>query len=574
MATPALRRWILVNYSGYPYAPNSLMPDNGLANLAGALQAAGGEATILDYATVGTLAALNTPELTRELARVWERVIRPLSSTSSRFVRLRTVLALGRAESHRRRLQRRLLAQIGDELVRRVRRDHVQAVGFKLWNGDGLTGSVTLARRIRRECPGIRVFGGGPHVDMFGPWLLPRYPIFDALAYGEGEETIVRLAEDGAEARHYAHLPNLWYLEGRRAIRTEPRMVERLDDLPSPVYDPEVYPALSGEDKIRIFVLDESRGCRNHCAFCIHPVKSHRTLRLRRLERLWAEIERLQRAGRTFAFRFAGSSTPFHLLNSFAMEACRRQRPLLYSSFAHVRGGEEADFVTLRKSGCVALFFGVESGSQRILDRMCKGITIDQIERTILRCREAGVAAVCSLIYPAPGEDEMSRQETLALIGRVRPDGVTVQPAGVLPGTPWFQDPAAYGIAFSNRDHYVRRAMVWKAKLLLPPALWRSLPVRVNGRPWREILRSTGEMVRDIEAAGIPCALSDDLILMSACAGMDPVAFRDEARRAFFTGDIEGVRRLVNRMHRTLGSTASSTEAGPRKWERTAGQPN
>jgi len=67
MSDKALHRWLLVNYAGYPYAPNSLMPDNGLANLAGALLQTRNEVEILDYCTLGTLQRFSTPDLTAAL---------------------------------------------------------------------------------------------------------------------------------------------------------------------------------------------------------------------------------------------------------------------------------------------------------------------------------------------------------------------------------------------------------------------------------------------------------------------------------------------------------------------------
>jgi len=60
MRNSKLKKWLLVNYAGYPYAPNSLMPDNGMANLAGALIKSGCEVEILDYGTVTTLARLTS----------------------------------------------------------------------------------------------------------------------------------------------------------------------------------------------------------------------------------------------------------------------------------------------------------------------------------------------------------------------------------------------------------------------------------------------------------------------------------------------------------------------------------
>ena len=550
MGGQTLERWLLVNYAGYPFAPNSLMSDNGLANLAGALAARGRAVEILDYCTVETLRRFTSPALTRRLVRAWDNVRGGTGrGVGAAWRKLNALVRLQACERARQRLQEQALAALGQELVAQVREHGITAVGFKLWNGDGLEGAVQLAGVIRRVCPGVRVFGGGPMVDFFMEGLLGPAAPFDALVYGEGEETIQQLAEMGAVATSFGEIPNLLYRKDGRVLRTGERIIEDLDGLPLPLYAPEVYPALRGDDKIKIVVVDESRGCANQCAFCVHPMKSHRRLRLKSIPRLMQEIEQLDRAFGYRTFRFAGSCTPYGLLNAFAAEAVRRQRPLVYASFAHLRNTGEADFGLLRQSGCVALFFGIESGCQRLLDRMRKGVRADTVAETFRRANAAGIFTVGSLIYPAPGEDAASRQETLDLIAAAHPGSVALQPPVVAPRTDWFDHAADYGIAFRDRDAYVQALMRWKAKLLLPTALWRPLAVTVDGKPYKRVLKETAEFGRQLSALGVLTSVSDDAYLMSVRAGTEIRAFRDDTLRAFFTGDVDAISQVVVRIN-------------------------
>ena len=549
MARHCLDRWLLVNYAGYPYAPNSLMPDNGLANLAGALGAAGCEVEILDYGTVETLRRLADPSLRPRLAAAWRRLRTPESSPWARLPQLAALFALRYCESRRTRWQARVVAEIADEVVERVRARGIQAVGFKLWNGDGIEGSAVIAAAVRHACPGVRLFGGGPQLDIFADLVPATYPAFDAFVYGEGEETVVALAAAGDQPAAWASLPNLVYRDGG-AVRTTPaRSVEDLDRLPMPVYAPDTYPAMRGNSKIKIIVVDESRGCRNECAFCIHPVKSDRRLRLKSVARLVAELDQFGRDPGVHTFRFAGSCTPYALLNAFATEVVQSGRQVAYASFAHIRDSAEADFALLRRSGCEALFFGIESGSQRVLDRMRKGTTVAAIRETLQRVHAAGLFAVGSLIVPAPGDDDASQAETLALLAQVRPDAVALQAPIVTPRTDWYDHPERYGIRFADREAYRRQGLHWKAKLLLPPTLWTDVDVCIDGRSNREVRRLTQAFSRRLAALNLPTGISDDLCLMSRRAGQNPVAFRDEAIRAFFTGDADAVAALVDRVN-------------------------
>jgi hypothetical protein len=545
MSGKALKRWALVNYAGYPFAPNSLMPDNGLANLAGALLETGGEVEILDYCTVSTLARMTSPDLSRRLKRAWNTLRAPGDGWRPRLKQFATLATLRGAERERRALQEASIEGIAEELVAHIRRRGLQAVGFKLWNGDGFAGSVRLAAHLRRHCPQVKLFGGGPHVDLFMERILRRHPVFDALVYGEGEDTLRRLAEGGGDSREYGRIPNLIHRSGGEVLTTRPALIEDLDRLPMPAYDPAIYPAMTGHEKIKVLVLDESRGCRNECAFCIHPVKSNRQVRTKSIGRLVEELATLDRRHGYRHFRFAGSCTPYALLNAFAARVLAEGMKVRYASFAHVRDSGEADFAGIRASGGVALFFGLESGSQRILDAMHKGITVGQLRETVNRCHAAGIFTVGSLIFPAPGETGDTEAETLATLARLNLDSVLLQAPIVTPRTRWFEQADQYGISVPDRDRYLETAMHWKVKVQLPPRFWDPLPIRIGRQSYRKVLARAGALARQLAARGLTTAMSDETYLMSVMAGHAPAAFRDRALAAFFAGDSHDVQDLV-----------------------------
>ncbi len=545
MAAGELKRWLLVNYAGYPYAPNSLMPDNGLANLAGALLAQGCEVEILDYCTVSTIQRMTSPELRARLSRAWNTLRGSDRGMTASVRKFAAIASLPGAEKERRRLQDLAVTVIGNELVSHIRGKSIDAVGFKLWNGDGLSESGRLASILRRQFPRLKLFGGGPHVDVFQDRILRHYPDFDALVYGEGEETIRHLALNGGESLSYGTIPNLIFTTNGTIQITEERMIEDLDQLPMPVYDPAIYPAMEGHDKVKVIVIDESRGCRNECAFCIHPIKSHRRIRLKSIPRLLLEVKELDRRHGFRSFRFAGSCTPYSLLNEFAAGIIRERLPVRYASFAHIRDAEEADFALIRQSGGVALFFGIESCSQTLLDGMRKHITIAAIQETLRRSHDAGIFTVGSLIFPAPGETTATEAETLTLLPKLSLNALMLQAPIVTPRTSWFEEPEQYGIGIPDKELYLEMGMKWKVKLQLPPRFWDSIPLSIGGRSFKQVLAKAGEMGRKISGMSIPTSISDETYLMSLNAGMDPVKFRDNALAAFYSGDTTAIQDLV-----------------------------
>ena len=545
MPTNQLSRWLLVNYAGYPFAPNSLMPDNGLANLAGIILESGGEVEILDYGTVSTVARMTSPALEHQLTRAWNTLKAPNQGPLLMLRKLATVARLPGAERERQRLQARLVNEIGTELIDKIKRNNIQAIGFKLWNGDGLSCSASLAERIRKECPDIKIFGGGPHVDLFLERILRHYPFFDALIYGEGEDTLRHLVASGSSAQSYPSIPNLIYPDGSDLRLTDEKMVEDLDKLPMPVYDPAIYPAMAGDEKIKIIVIDESRGCRNHCAFCIHPVKSHNSVRMKSISRLIQEVRHLENKWGIHTFRFAGSCTPYTLLNSCAEEVIKESLYLQYSSFAHIHHSKEADFELIRRSGCVALFFGIESGCQQILDRLEKRITTTEITEAIQNANQAGLFTVGSLIFPAPGDTPETAAETIRLVKELHLGSITLQPPIVIPRTRWFENPGSYGFGIPDVEQYLTTGMTWKVKLQLPPRFWDALPITLDGRSYRKMLKRTAAFAKQLVPLKIPTSISDENYLMSRLAGLDPVTFRDHSLAAFYSGNTTVLRNLV-----------------------------
>lgn len=546
MSTKALKHWLLVNYAGYPFAPNSLMPDNGLANLAGNIIASGGEVEILDYGTVNTVARMTSPELQARLTLAWNTLRDPSHGPFASIKKLTTLARLPSAERERRRLQDKFVDEIGTDLVNRIQRKGIEAVGFKLWNGDGLDCSAVLAHRIRQHCPNVKIFGGGPHVDLFQERILNRYPYFDALVYGEGEDTLRDLTERGGSRETYNTIPNLIYYDGDTLCMTEEKIIKDLDSLPMPVYDPAVYPSMAGDEKIKLIVIDESRGCQNNCAFCIHPVKSHSTVRIKSIKRLVQEVQRLQQGYGFHAFRFAGSCTPYSLLNDFSREIINQSLNVKYTSFAHIHHSEEADFDLIRKSGCVALFFGIESGSQRILDRLNKRVTTTEITAALQRAHQAGLFTVGSLIFPAPGDNDETLMESLELIRGLHLGSITLQPPIVIPRTRWFETPDTYGFGIADREKYLEAGMTWKVKIQLPPKFWDPLPVSLDGYSYRKTIERTASFSKQLAPLGIPISISDENYLMSKLAGLDPVSFRDQSLAAFYSGDVAVIRSLTN----------------------------
>ena len=540
MATKSL----LISYAGYPLSPTSFLPDNGLANLASALIGRGHTTRILDF---------NTPQLVKRLyPSSFSQSIKPVMQKfmNGETLSVREILKLWVMEKKLHRYQDMQASLIGKELVETVEKEGADFVGLKLWNGDGFTGSLRIAHELKNAYPKLPLFAGGPHVDIFREHIYTATRDFDALVYGEGEETIVMLAQYVEGKRKLQEIPNLIFKKGGRTVTTAMRRIEDLDTLPYPIYDEGIYPAMGGnEKKMKMIVLDESRGCNNSCYFCIHPLKSGR-LRVKTAQRVVDEMIAIKDKYGIAVFRYAGSNTPLKLMDGVAREILRRRLKVEYTTFAHVRGVSLEVFKLLKSSGCFGVFLGIESGSQRILDKgMNKGVKVEQIKKAILYAKEAGLFTAGSIIFPAPGETKATQQQTLDLLSEARPDSAPIQFPLIVPGTEWFSKPEIFGFQF-NKNIFHQKAMNYKIKFMFPPRFWKPFPYKVNGKRFKKYAQELEEFMEKVEELGITTTISDEMALLAKYAGVTPRGFRDLNRLQFLTGNYEGIKKLVREINK------------------------
>ena len=554
---------ILVNYAGYPSSPNSLMPDNGLASLAAQLKTAGHDVKILDYATVSTARRLVPTFIQDRLQRVLGAFDNGTKSRQAlAFLELKVLdSALGVV----RRIEERKIAK---EIAAEVERTGADLVGFKLWNGDGFSGPVRMAGYLKSRFPGLTVAAGGPQVKFFRDAIFDLTHNFDALAVGDGEPMIVPLLE-GALKRDLFDVPNIFYLKDGVPIFTGTVRVDHMDFLPFPVYDPEVYPAMSGDEKIKMLVVEDRRGCENLCHFCVHPSISGTDPRSKTARRIIDEFEMgIDRYG-IRSFRLGGSSSPSKLLYGIAAEIERRKIEADWTAFARIKDSEAGQFPFLKKMGLYSLFFGIESGNRRVLAGMNKKVTPERIEEVVRAAKAAGIFTVGSVIYPAPFDTVESRGETFALLSRIRPDSVPLQFMGIYPGTEYSRNPGKYNLEItypswlsnilakvglkkkpeSNDPEVMRYMIEYKINLLFPPKYWKPLPWKINGMDHRQFAAETQSFYDELKQAGILPMLTDEEALMAHLGGYGPKEFADQAFVNGFTGNWRGMIEMAKRIN-------------------------
>ncbi|MFH0978164.1 MAG: radical SAM protein [Candidatus Woesearchaeota archaeon] len=501
---------VLVSFNGYPQTPSAFLPDNGLGGLAACLIQAGHEPLILDF---------NTPE---SMKRLYGKSPEELENNQNQYSR---------------------------EIAEIILDQQPSLVGMKLWTGEGFRVSTITADWLKKLNPKLPVCGGGPHVDIFGEEVFEVTHSFDFLSSGEGEETIVELANFIKGKQDITRVPNLMYMSNGAVKKNKQQRIADLDALPVPTYDTKVYPAF--EEKIRILVTEWTRGCPYQCNFCVHPAKSGIVSRDRSTERIVQELETYKTTYGAHVFRSGDSDTSRPALEGVAEKLASQEYGFTYAGTTHMNNIRSDHLAAMRKAGYASIFFGMESGSQEILDySIDKKLKKETIRRVVTDTKAAGITVITSVIVPAPGETEKTKKETLELLVETRPDSVPVSIPIIAPHSKWYNQAEKYGIRLTEQHN--RELMYFTPKLLLAPSQWDRLSYQVDGKSFLELARESNDFAQSLEEHGILTQVIDEIILMASCCGTDPRTFRDNMRKHLATGDYKEVRKTIESINQTL----------------------
>lgn len=306
----------------------------------------------------------------------------------------------------------------------------VEAVSTARPDMIGLGGMVTryryakeLGRALRKEVPGAFLIAGNT-----GATTLPRMYLegcaLDAAVLGEGEATSVELADALKDGREWRDLPGLAFLDGGKTVTTPPReQIPDLDSLPWPAWD--LFPieryiaSVDHRDKrVRHLEVVASRGCPFSCVYCYRIYG--RRVRRRSPASIVEEIAELSRR-----YRIEYTGFPDDLFTSdrdFVLEVCRLMREtvpgLSWSCLGRVNMVDEEMLAEMKRSGCDWISYGIESGSDRMLTLMNRGVTSARCLEAIEMTRRAGIHADGSFMIGMFGETRESVAETVEFCRR------------------------------------------------------------------------------------------------------------------------------------------------------------
>jgi anaerobic magnesium-protoporphyrin IX monomethyl ester cyclase len=294
---------------------------------------------------------------------------------------------------------------------------------------------IQIAKQVHPNCLTIL---GGCHVTFWDDKALQECPELDVVVRKEGEQTIVELVKHFKEGKDFEGILGVTCRKGDETVRNEDRpYIEDLDSLPFPAHHLWPLDNLKKYGKI-IFPLMTSRGCVFWCEFCSAVRMFGRGYRMRSAKNVVDEMEYLYKkyGAKDFTFYDDAFTVDQKRVEDICKELHDRKLNVKWDCGTRVDMVNRELLQLMKDSGCIAVWFGVEAGSQRVLDEMGKGFTATRTKEAFKIAQDIGLLTIASVVLGFPGETRETAMETVKFIEEINPDDVGYYIATPYPGTP------------------------------------------------------------------------------------------------------------------------------------------
>lgn len=336
-----------------------------------------------------------------------------------------------------------VLEPILSEAVDQILAKEPDVVGFSIYYISEEP-SKWMAQEIKRRAPHIKIAVGGPNVHK--SWFETQ-PYYDYIIIGEGENNLLVMLDEIEEKTEVEYPRYLTQPENQRI---------NINGLPMPDYESIDFTQYEVPNGVNSEI---SRGCTAKCTFCeeTHFWK----YRQRQAVDLLTEIEWLYYNKGTDIIWFIDSLINGNVneLRAFALGLKEKGLDVRWTGYARCDGRMTLDYLQdLADGGCVMFNFGCESGSQKVLDDMHKGVTIQEMEQNFIDCKKVGIWAATNWIVGFPTEDHQDYSDTMTFMWRMRNENVNNMGLGVGyglgPETIVGQNPHAYNVSWHKYQSF------------------------------------------------------------------------------------------------------------------------
>ena len=313
-----------------------------------------------------------------------------------------------------------------------------------------------LTKILRPQC---KVVFGGAHATALPEETLTN-EFVDVVVIGEGEYTLLDLVRTWENGGNLSEVRGIYYKDDGQIKVTQPRpFIENLDDLPIP--DRDLLPTFRQHLEIPpafprtapFANMFTSRGCPFNCAFCQPMLRKEfgKKIRCRSADSVVNEMELLIDRYNVKTIYF--NDDTFLTNKKRAVEICEKIRKrginnkIVWTIQTNVNTIDEDIATVLKRSGCIYISFGVESGNNYILQQVLrKNQTVGRIKKSFEICHKVGLLTGASLIIGSPGDTKDTIRDTVKLVEQIKPDSIDTHFLTPTPGSDLYDKYLEMGI--------------------------------------------------------------------------------------------------------------------------------
>lgn len=349
-----------------------------------------------------------------------------------------------------------------DEVVTQIVDAAPAVVGITLFTV-GVWCAAEMAAKIKQRLPNTIIVVGGPHISSMGPETIERFRVFDYAISGEGEEAFVCLLDTLRDGGDISTVPALIYRDETditaKILQTPKLAINKdLDRLPMPAWDllpdfPHAYrPAVYDFPRQPVASIAASRGCPFHCKFCDTSTFGA-SVRAYSPQRVFEIMQHLQQ---TYGIRhILFVDDLFTASKKRTTELCEliidSGMDMTWSCASRVDVVKPETLALMKKAGCWEISFGLESGSNDLLQQMDKSASLEKSVQALQWTHDAGIRSKGLFMLGYPGENHHTIAQTKAFLKQVPLTIMHLTKFTPYPGSPIYRD--LYGTNIRD-DHW------------------------------------------------------------------------------------------------------------------------
>jgi len=367
-------------------------------------------------------------------------------------------------------------------LEREISKIKPDIVGISAMTND-INNAHEVAKIVKRLNKKIPVIIGGVHATCMPKETLEEFPYFDILVRGEGEEIMAEIVETLERGRQIKDINGILFRSNGQILQTPVRSeLKELDKLPFPDYDGvplEIYTQfikktnyLDNIDATGFYL--SSRGCPYHCTFCA-SIKVHgHKLRERSVGNVIQELKQYTKKYGTKMFWFWDDTLTVNKKRvlSLCEELIKEKLDLTISCYARVNTIDEELIRRMKQAGFRYIYYGIETGSEKVLKDIRKDITLSQAREAVKLSSKYGLYTTAGFMIGHPTDTKESIEQTIKFANDLIPLGLRLAAFWVaipLPGTEMFEQVKNRLRTFNWPEYFYQDCNMPQAKPVFAP---------------------------------------------------------------------------------------------------------